>query len=241
METSLSIFHLWIRSSGSLQIRYCNIPVGGISRAPALRHIKPTWDGGIGMRSLGERNFKVFFDLHQATLDFFDRHFRRLQRHVASRSPEGIANFMHIFLAMGGVLRAQMERITQGLESKNSPLTTTEWFECRNGINVYFSRFKMLMDCLWKDYLSPMLKQNEVGEIKEHFSPDLEPLQNLYTDMNGFRARIERLRTTKLVHRNPQGEVKSPNYFDCVLSVERWTKYSQDLKNNLVYIEKSVA
>ena len=147
-------------------LSYCNIPVGGISRAPVLRHIKPTWDGGVGMRSLGERNLKVFFDLHQATLDFFDRHFRRLQRHVASRSPEGIANFMHIFLAMGGVLRAQMERITQGLESKNSPLTTTEWFDCRNGINVYFGRFKLMMDCLWKDYLSPMLRQNEGGRSR---------------------------------------------------------------------------
>ena len=147
-------------------LSYCNIPVGGISRAPVLRHMKPTWDGGAGMRSLGERNLKVYLDLHQATLDFFDRHFRRLQRHVASRSPEGIANFMHIFLAMGGVLGAQMERITQGLESKNSPLTTKEWFDCRNAVNVYFGRFKLMMDCLWKDYLSPMLRQNEVGEIK---------------------------------------------------------------------------
>jgi hypothetical protein len=222
-------------------LSYCNIPVGGISRAPVLRHIKPTWDGGAGMRSLGERNLKVYLDLHQATLDFFDRHFRRLERHVASRSPEGIANFMHIFLAMGGVLRAQMERITQGLESKNSPLTTTEWFDCRNGINVYFGRFKLMMDCLWKDYLSPMVRQNETGEIKEQFSPDLQPLQDLYTDMHSFRERIERLRTTKLVHRNQQGGIKTPNYFDCVLSIERWTRYAQDLKNTLYSIEKFVA
>jgi HKD family nuclease len=222
-------------------LSYCNISVGGISRAPVLRHIKPTWDGGIGMRSLGERNLKVYLDLHQATLDFFDRHFRRLQRHVALKSPEGIANFMHIFLAMGGVLRAQMERITQGLESKNSPLTTTEWFDCRNGFNVYFGRFKLMMDCLWKDYLSPMLRQNEVKDIKEQFSPDIQPLHDLYTDMYSFRERIERLRTTKLAHRNVQGEMKVPNYFDCVLSVKHWTKYAQDLKTNLAGIEKSVA
>ncbi len=222
-------------------LSYCNIPVGGISRAPVLRHLKPTWDGGIGMRSLGERNLKVYLDLHQATLDFFDRHFRRLQRHVASRSPEGIANFMHIFLAMGGVLRAQMERITQGLESKNLPLTTREWFDCRNGINVYFGRFKQMMDCLWKDYLSPMLRQNEAREIKEQFSPDLQPLHDLYTDMHDFRERIELLRTTKLAHRNLQGEMKGPNYFDCVLNAERWTKYAQELQGNLSFIDKSVA
>lgn len=222
-------------------LSYCNIPVGGISRAPVIRHMKPTWDGGAGMRSLGERNLKVYLDLHQATLDFFDRHFRRLQRHVASRSPEGIANFMHIFLAMGGVLRAQMERITQGLESKNSPLTTKEWFDCRNGINVYFGRFKLMMDCLWKDYLSPMLRQNELMEIKEQFSPDLQPLNDLFTDMHGFRERIEHLRTTKLAHRNLQGEMKAPNYFDCVLGADRWTKYAQDLKTSLAHVERSVA
>lgn len=222
-------------------LSYCNIPVGGISRAPALRHMKPTWDGGVGMRSLGERNLKIYLDLHQATLGFFDRHFRKLQRHVASRSPEGIANFMHIFLAMGGVLRAQMERITQGLESKSSPLTTKEWFDCRNSINVYFGRFKLLMDCLWKSYLSPMFRQNEAVVIKEQISPDLNPLRDLYIDMYGFRERIEHLRITNLAHRNLQGEVKVPNYFDCVLDTKRWPKYVQDLKTTLTQVEKSVA
>jgi len=144
-------------------------------------------------------------------------------------------------LAENGDKRAQMERITQGLEAKISPLTTREWFDCRNGINVYFGRFKQMMDCLWKDYLSPMLRQNEAGEIKEQFSPDLQPLHDLYTDMHDFRERIELLRTTKLAHRNLQGEMKGPNYFDCVLNAERWTKYAQELQGNLSFIDKSVA
>ncbi|HEX8636204.1 MAG TPA: hypothetical protein VF703_18935 [Pyrinomonadaceae bacterium] len=222
-------------------LSYCNIPLDQISRRPVLRHMKPAWDGGLGMRSLGGRNLKIYLDPHQATLEFFDRHFKRRQRHVAEKPPEGIPNFMHIFLATGGVLRAQMERITQGSEAKTSPLTIREWFDCRNVINVYLARFKQLMDCLWKDYLSPLPRRDAAGEIKEQFSPDLQPLPDLYLDMHGFRERIERLRATQLALRNTQGKVTGLNYFDCVLSAERWPKYAQDLHGNLASIEKAVA
>jgi HKD family nuclease len=222
-------------------LNFCDIPVTDAARPPMFRLTKPAWDGGEGMRRLGERNLKLYLHLHEATLAFFDRHLRRLQRHVATRAPQGIANFLHIYLAMGAVLRAQMERLTQALESKADTLTTREWFDCRNNVNIYFGRFKQMMDLLWTDYLSPMLNEVERDKIKEQFDPDLQPLRDLYIDMLNYRERIERLRTSKLLHRNPHGQARIPNYFDCVFSDERWKKYVRDLKTNLDYVEKSIA
>ena len=45
--------------------------------------------------------------------------------------PGGIANFLHIFLAAGNVLRAQTERMAQGLEGRGAPLSSNEWSACR--------------------------------------------------------------------------------------------------------------
>jgi hypothetical protein len=78
-------------------------------------------------------------------------------------------------------------------------------------------------------------------KIKEQFDPALQPLRDLYLDMLNYRERIERLRTSKLLHRHPHGQVRIPNYIDCVFSDECWKKYVQALKNNLDYVEMSVA
>jgi HKD family nuclease len=219
-------------------LNYCDIPVISEPLPRAFRGIKPVWDGGAGMRSLGERNLKVYARLHEATLGFFDRHYRRLQRHVRDLDPGGIGNFLHIFLATGGVLRAQMERLTQGLEARNTPLETGEWYDCRSHINTYMNRFRQIMDCLLKEYLTPMLKVYEASEVKVQFEPDLQPLHDLYIDMLGFRERIESLRRSRLTHHGERGERRQLNYFDCVLSDKDWPKYESEVKANLVNVER---
>lgn len=194
------------------------------------------------MRRLGERNLKVYAELHDATLGFFDRHYRRLLRHTKELDPEGVANFLHIFLAMGGVLRAQMERMTQGLEARNAALETGEWYELRTHINTYLVRFKQIMDCLLKDYLTPMLRVYEASDVKEQFEPDdLQPLHDLYLDMLGYHERIEQLRATTLHHRGTSGEKRPLKYFDCVMNEKEWPKYEGQVRSNLADVEKAIA
>lgn len=86
-----------------------------------------------------------------------------------------------------------------------------------------------------------MLNEVEREKIKEQFDPDLQPLRDVYLDMLNYRERIERLRTPNLLHRNSHGQPRIPDYFDCVFSDERWKKYVQALKNDLDYVEMSVA
>jgi hypothetical protein len=222
-------------------LNYCDITLATGLRPKLFRGHKPAWDGGAGMRSLGDRNLKIYAELHGATLGFFDRHYRRLQRHTKEVDPEGIVNFLHIFLAMGGVLRAQMERLTQGLELRRTPMEIREWYECRSHINTYLGRFKQMMDCLLKDYLTPLLRLYEASDVKEQFAPDLQPLHDLYLDMLGFRERIEQLRTTTLFHHGPTGERRPLSYFDCILNEKEWPKYEREVRSNLLGVERAVA
>lgn len=222
-------------------LNHCNIPATLEPRPKLFRGQKLIWDGGAGMRSLGERNMKIYATLHGAVLGFFERHYKRLLRHTRELEADGIANFLHIFLAMGGVLRAQMERLAQGLEARSAPLEPREWFDIRTHVNTYFYRFRQMTDCLTDDYLAPLLRYYETDELREQFAPDLEPLHNLYDDMLGFRERIERLRGATLYFKGSTGEKKSPSYFDCVLGEVSWAKYQGVAAERLARVERAVA
>jgi hypothetical protein len=222
-------------------LNYCDIPVTLEPRSRLFRGQKPVWDGGAGMRSLGERNLKVYTTLHGAALGFFDRHYKRLLRHARELEADGVANFLHIFLAMGSVLRAQMERLAQGLEGRSAPLETREWFDIRTHVDTYFSRFRQMTDCLADEYLTPLLRYYEADELRERFAPDLQPLHDLYADMLGFRERIERLRTTNLYFRGSGGDKRTPSYFDCVLSEANWPKYERATAERLTRVDRAVA
>ena len=222
-------------------LNYCDIPVTLEPRPRLFRGQRPVWDGGAGMRSLGERNLKVYTTLHAAALGFFDRHYKRLLRHVRELEADGVANFLHIFLAMGSVLRAQMERLAQGLEARSAPLETREWFDIRTHVNTYFSRFRQMTDCLAEEYLTPLLRYYEAAELRERFAPDLQPLHDLYADMLGFRERIERLRMTNLYFRGPAGEKKTLGYFDCVMGEASWAKYERETAERLTRVDRAVA
>jgi len=198
--------------------------------------MKPVWDGGAGMKPLGARNLTVYKDLHQAALSFFDRHLRKLHRHTEAQTLEGVANFLHIFLAMGGILRAQIERSVIGLESQGSA-TTEQWSECRKHWDTYFDRYKQLMICFGSEYLSPMIREYGVNKIKEEYGPDLEPIHELCTDMLNYRDRIEIFRTVKLRQVVSKREV-IPSYFHSTLGPGQWPRYAREVRGALDRVER---
>jgi HKD family nuclease len=220
-------------------LNFCDIPLIGVARPFLIRRMKPVWDGGAGMKALGAKNLKIYKDLHLAALNFFDRHFRKLHRHTEARTLEGVANFLHIFLAMGGILRAQIERSVIGLES-NGSATAEEWADCRKHWDTYFDRFKQLMACLGMEYLLPMIRKYGVNKVKDEFGPDLEPLHELCSDMLNYRDRIEVFRTTKLKRViSPRREIV-PGYFYSILSPEQWPRYSREVRGVLANVEQTL-
>ncbi|MCA1564352.1 MAG: phospholipase D-like domain-containing protein [Acidobacteria bacterium] len=221
-------------------LNFCDIPFTGAPRSPMFRSVRLIWDGGTGMRSLGEKNLKIYTHLHEAAVAFFDKHFRKLRRHLESRDLNGTANFLHIFLAMGGILRAQIERALIGLESKSAPLSTEEWATFRKHMDTYYLKFKQLMVCLSKEYFLPLTKEYTLGDIREEFKPDLQPIHDLCFDMINYRERLEGLRVSRLSRLNSTGKLIAPAYFYCLLGPELWPKYSLEVKAELERVERII-
>lgn len=215
-------------------LNLCDIPLAYDSASRLIRRAKPVWDGGVGMRALGERNLKFYAKLHDAAMWFCERHLRKLQRHAKQPSPGSVANFLHIFLAAGSVLRAQLERLTQGFEARSGPLDSGEWAACRAHADAYFDVFEKMTDCLLNAYVKPMQRLYDPSQIKEEFLPDLEPLGGLYDDMLAFRPRIDRIRTLS-------SPLKPPGYFHSVLSEKAWPRYERRARESIGSVMNAVA
>jgi HKD family nuclease len=220
-------------------LNFCDIPLIGVVRPFLGRRGRPVWDGGAGMKALGAKNLRIYKDLHLAALNFFDKHFRKLHRHTEARTLEGVANFLHIFLAMGGILRAQMERSVIGLESAGAA-TPEEWADCRKHWDTYYDRFKQLMACLGTEYLSPMILKYGVNKIKEEFGPDLEPIHELCIDMLSYPKRIEVFRTTKLKRVVFPNREVVPGYFYSILGPDQWPRYSREIGSVLERVDRAL-
>ncbi len=219
---------------------YCDIPVTEILRPLLPRGGRPAWGGGKGMRNLGTRNLRHFINLHEAVLNFVDRHFKKLHSHVKSGTLEGVPNFMHIFLAICGLLKNQIERAIIGFEAQSSPLTITEWFDYRDKLEAYLNRFRQLMDCLWSEYVRKTLKKYPLEEIQKRFEPDLQELKEICSQIIQCRDRIEAVRTDHLKVKRPDGVLKVPLYFYSVLNDENWPPYKEQIENMLQEVEREV-
>lgn len=92
-------------------------------------------------------------------MKFYERHFRRLHQHVAQLDPDGIANFLHIALAIGAVLRLQIERAVDGLEVREV-ISTDEWADFRGNCDVYFSFYREMATLIWNEYLTKMARKS---------------------------------------------------------------------------------
>lgn len=222
-------------------LSYCDIPIADALRPVFARGARPVWDGGLGMRHLGERNLTLFANLHDAAIRFFDRHLRKLQHHVNYGGINGIPNFMHISLAMGSILRAQVERVVQGFESIGQPVSAHDWFLYREHFNVYFLKSRELMNCLCNEYLPKIIKDYGSDEVAKRLDPDFAPLRDLCSDMLNFRKRIESLRHSNLKVRTAHGHLVVPRYYNCILSEDRWPDVAYGIEGMLAGVEKLMA
>ena len=171
-------------------LNFCDIPLLNLARGPALRQ-RPVWEGTNGMRALGEGNLRICKTLHEATLQFFERHLKKLKRHTDSLYIEGISNFLHIFLSMGSLLRMQIERAVIALEAKSTVVSPQEWYDCRELWDAYLVRFRELMTCLWDGYLQPLSIEHGRKDLQQEVGPDLDAVHELCDEMILIRLRIE--------------------------------------------------
>ena len=208
-------------------LTFCDIPLT-LGPRPGWRPLTKSGGGREGMRSLGQRDFNLALSLHDLALSFCERHFRKLRRHTFDRRPDGIPNFLHIALAIGGVLESQINRALSGLEAREQ-VTTEEWAGLRNICDSYFSHYRELAKLIWADYLSKLIRELPARRLQEAFEPELQPLNDLAQQMLGFRQRVEALRNAKCLIGSGGKKGIPFGYFQSVFSNQRWPKVADEM------------
>ncbi len=212
----------------------CDIPVVEAPKPFVRRAGSATWDAE-GMRTLQERNLRVFTSLRDVVLAFVNRHLRRLRRHVDYGTVAGIENFMHIALAIGGTLRAQFQRLAIGLEAVRRPLTPEEWGSYREQADAYLERIRELVLCTTREYVPRMSDKYGVSKVCLRIEPDLGAFEQVWQDVRGSRNAIEALRQTRLrVVTERQVEVQPPyNEKVNLMSEKLWTGFADEIESEV--------
>jgi len=221
-------------------LKFCNIQVMEALR-PILfsSGITREWDISRGMRNLGERNLFVFNNLHETAIQFVDRHINKLQQHVDYGSVNGIPNFIHIMLAIGGVISVQIERTIRGFEEKQEPLSIQEWYDFRQKYHEYFDKYRQLIDIFCFQYVRNMISTYGLDEVQKRFGPDIRDIQDMLRKVLTYREKIESLRTRKLKVKTDSGNLVIPKYFHwCILAEEQWIELKNEIGDGILVVNK---
>lgn len=220
-------------------LTFCDIPLI-LGPRPNWRPLaKQAGDLRDGMRSLGQHDFNVALSLHELALNFCERHFKKLKRHLTDRKPDGIPNFLHIALAIGGVLESQVNRALSGLEARER-VNTEEWSTFRNICDTYFLKYRELTAMMWESYLSKLIRELPTKKIRQAFEPELQPLDELAQQMLRFRDRVEELRMTRCIMGRPGQRSVPFGYFQSVFGEQRWPVFEREMKSVNVLIASAV-
>lgn len=220
-------------------LNFCDIPLVNAPQPVVFRH-RPMWEGRDAMRQLGERNLEICKTLHEATLKFFERHLRKLKRHTELLSLDGVANFVQIFLSMGTLLRMQIERLMIALEASTVDVSVDKWGECRELWDIYFLKFRELMECLWDHYLRPLSSECSSRDLKNEIGQDLDAVHELCDGILRCRLRIEKIRIDKCVRREFDGRKIPFGYFWSVLEPTSWQRFDAAIQQRKRNVDRAV-
>jgi hypothetical protein len=225
-------------------LTYCSIPLVLGPRSGWRSLARDSSKADSGMRGFGQRNFDVALSLHQLVLDFCERHFKKLRRLASERRVESIANFLHISLAIAGILDAQIDRALSGLEAKTL-VSQDEWYQFREVCDAYLLRYQDLNKLLMDDYLNKLLLRypKKTNQIRAAFAPELQPLQAMSGSILSYRKRVEDLRITKCFLPVSKGVVPPIpfRYFNSVFDVPSWARFAAGVRAIDAQLTKFVA
>jgi hypothetical protein len=206
-------------------LTYCDIPFD-----QRVRLVK-TRVGGTrgkapldGLRDLGARNLKHFEVLHDAVVDFVQRHRRRLERHIECGTAKGIPNFLHILLTIENLLLSQIDRLIFALEAESkTEMRAERWHQIRSNLDAYYHELEQLLELTAVEYLDAMMEAAPREKVTLQFSEGLPELMALYERAIQNRAALDHLRQTRLSISNPGGRaISRPEFFKSVLGEEKW-------------------
>lgn len=219
----------------------CNIPFNERFRLIGPRLGRQTTTPGWEMRTLGGRSVKMFRSVHQAAMDFLDRHQGRLEKHVKHGSARGVPNFMHMLMSMGYVIQSQLGKLVSGLENISQDLTNDEWYDLRKEADAYFRSYDRMMETYAEKYHAKFIKDYGKKRIIQLFADSRDDVRRLQTSVRKLSKRLERAIAERFKVRTPSGNrVQPPTKKECfspsrlpsfLAAQERRVKMAEQMRN----------
>lgn len=213
-------------------LTYCDIPIDLPTRLLRRRATSSNGGtlGGDALRISGARNLRHFEVLHEAVMDFAQRHQRRLNKHVERGTAKGIPNFLHILLTIGNLLLSQMDRIVAALEADETlQISPDRWHQVRDNLDAYYRVLEELFEMTAVDYLDALLDASSTSKISGEFLESLPDLNALSERAIKNRERLIQLQQTRLVVMTVSGPITGPGFFSSTLSPAKWSGFAKRL------------
>lgn len=89
-------------------------------------------------------------------------------------------NFLHISLAIAGILDAQIDRALSGLEARTQ-VSSEVWSQFRNICDAYLLRYQDRSSLPWQDYLNMLTVRypKKLAQLRAAFALELQPLHTV--------------------------------------------------------------
>jgi hypothetical protein len=193
------------------------------------------------MRQLGDRSLRQFFTLHEAVVGFATRHLRRLRRHVKDGTASGIPNFMHILLAIAGLLENQMEKACFAFENQQGVLQSEQWHNFRKQADEYLHLFEEAINIFASEYIPQMITGYSKKAVIAGLGDDWNVFRRIVGEMMRLRERIETARIEKLRIQAQGINPIVPDYFNSLLGETNWRKYQSTITDQTEALERRIA
>ena len=160
-----------------------------------------------------------------------------MRRHAKKPSIAGIPNFMHVALAVAGVLSAQVERAVIGLEETRDPVDNEEWADHRDRLDLYLMLFRDVLELVKIDYVGSLWKTYPKDQVRSAITPDLAPLNRIVKAFLEINARVVSCCASTLKVRTPMRLVPPPFYPKNVVGGPKWIDVATVLRDGASWTE----
>jgi hypothetical protein len=225
-------------------LTYCDIPIDLPARLLRRRTPTNTTGGPEGntLKISGAHNMRYFEALHEAVMDFAQRHHRRLDQHVERGTAKGISNFLHILLTICNLLLSQIERLVAALEADEGlELTAERWRQVRDNLDAYYWEFEKLLQVTAVDYLDALAEASSTSKFSAEFVESLPDLDELLGRAVQNQQRLLQLQQTRLIVVTPRGSITGPGFFKSIVAPANWPIFVKRLTGLQDQLKKRLA
>jgi len=212
----------------------CNIAVN-VPRPLVSPRDRPSCVPVAGMKPIASQDLPYYQAIDDAARAFIDKHFKKLETHLGNVDLDSAPNFMHIALAIAGVIQVQVERDAVTLEAFGPAapaiIIPQEWNERKKHLDCYYDFFGKLLLYV-AQYIVVLCEEYKMRYVKLELKPDLKSWHEANNYMLSLRERIEECRTQRLRIVLPSKNIVPAyslrdDFYQNIFAPHNWSKYQK--------------